>query len=477
MLKDSASRNFFLSAVVWLCLSISIGAAVALKFVFPDWLSVQSWLTFGRLRPIHTNGVLFGWLSMAYVGAMFFIAPRLLKAPLWSERLGNFTCVLWNAMLVLAVATLGLGMNQGTEYAELVWPVDLLVALLFILVNLNLWKTFAARTCEHLYVSLWYMYASILWIPLVYLIGNGMLFPVTYTGGIASVATPYTGVNHAAVNWFYGHNVIGLWFTTVGVGMAYYLLPKITGNPIYSHRLGMVGFWTIAFVYVWTGQHHLLYGPGPDWLETVSIIFSISLLIPVWTVIYNFWGTLKGRWHVFFEETSAKFLIMGAWWYFLTCLQGPLSNALRPVSKIVHFTNWVVGHAHLALLGAFTYFSIAAIYYAWPKIAGNELPKKFASRHFWLTTIGLIIFMVSLWIGGLIQGTMWNYKRIEVDFDTGQASAVGIPFIQTVIMMAPYYWLRILGGLMIVIAQWEFLFRLFGTLSKKSPESQCEVTP
>ncbi len=469
-MKDSASKNFFLSAVVWLCVATTAGAIVAFKFVYPDWLAPYSWLTFGRLRPIHTNGVLFGWLSMAYVGAMFYMIPRLLKTDLWSEKLGNFTCLLWNATLVLAVISLSRGLTQGVEYAELIWPIDLLIAFLFILININLWKTFITRRAEHLYISLWYMYASLLWTPLVFLIGNGMLFPITYAGGIASMATPYTGVNHAAVNWFYGHNIIGLWFTTVGLGMAYYLLPKITGNAIYSHRLGMVGFWTIAFVYVWTGQHHLLYGPGPQWLQTVSIVFSVSLLIPVYTVIRNFWGTLEGKWHIFFEEPSAKFLILGGWWYFLTCTQGIFSNALRPISKIVHFTNWVVGHAHLAVLGAFTYFSIAAIYYCWPHITGREISKKFGSRHFWLTTLGLVIFMVSLWIGGLIQGTLWNYKRIEVDFATDQVQIIGIPFIQTVLMMKPYYWLRIVGGLMIIVAQWEFLYHLF----KKEKATEVE---
>lgn len=455
--KDSASRHFLLSAVVWLCVASTIGAAVALKFLYPDWLARQPWLTFGRLRPIHTNGVLFGWLSMAYVGAVFYLVPRLLGAELWSQRLGNATCWLWNITLVLAVATLAAGMNQGVEYAELIWPVDLLVALLFVLLNWNLWKTFAARTSRHLYISLWYIYASMLWMPLVYLIGNGMLFPVTYTGGPASTATPYAGVSHAAVNWFYGHNVIGLWFTTVGLGIVYYLLPKITGNPIYSHRLGMTGFWTIAFVYVWTGQHHLLYGPGPDWLETISIVFSISLLIPVWTVVYNFWRTLEGKWSLFFEEPEAKFLILGVWWYFLTCLQGPLTNSLRPLSKVLHFTNWVVGHAHLALLGAFSYVSFAAIYYLWPRLTGRVIPRRWGAHHFWMTTVGLVIFMVSLWIGGVVQGTAWSYKTVDFDGNIG-----GIPFLETVKMMRPYYWLRLAGGLMIVLAQWEFLARLLG---------------
>ncbi|MBI4376165.1 MAG: cbb3-type cytochrome c oxidase subunit I [Elusimicrobia bacterium] len=458
--KDSASERFLLSAVAWLCLSTSIGAMVALKFLFPEWLGSISWLSFGRLRPVHTNGVLFGWLSMAYVGAMFYILPRLLGTELWSQRLGNLTCWLWNATILLGALTLALGLNQGVEYAELIWPLDLAVAGLFVLVNWNLWATFLARSVDRLYISIWYMFASLLWTPLVYAIGNGMLFPVTYTGGLASIATPYSGVNHAAVNWFYGHNVIGLWFTTVGVGIVYYLLPKISGKPIHSHRLGMIGFWTIAFVYVWTGQHHLLYGPGPDWLETVSIVFSISLLIPVWTVVYNFWRTLEGRWSLFFEQPSAKFLILGVWWYFLTCLQGPLTNAIRPISKVLHFTNWVVGHAHLALLGAFTYICFSAIYYLWPRLTGREVGAAAAKRHFWLTTLGLIIFMVSLWAGGLVQGTVWSYKTVDVDFATDQAAITGIPFLKSVEMMLPYYWLRLAGGLMIVLAQWDFLAAL-----------------
>lgn len=466
--KDSASRNFYLSSAVWLCISLVIGAMVAFKFVHPQWLAQQPWLTFGRLRPIHTNGVLFGWLSMAYVGAIFYMAPRLLGTSLWSERLGNITCLIWNGTLVLAVLTLAAGLTQGVEYAELIWPLDLLIALLFALLNVNLWKTFQGRTVRHLYISIWYIYASLLWTPLVYLIGNGMLFPVTYTGGVASVATPYAGVNHAAVNWFYGHNVIGLWFTTVGLGMIYYLLPKITGNPIHSHRLGMVGFWTIAFTYVWTGQHHLIYGPGPQWLQTVSIIFSVSLLIPVWTVIYNFWRTMEGRWHLFFEKPEAKFLVLGGWWYFLTCMQGALTNSLRPVSKIIHFTNWVVGHAHLALLGTFTYVCFAAIYYCWPKLTGREVPRNAANRHFWMTTAGLVIFMVSLWVAGLIQGTLWNHKSVDMD-----DAVNGIPFLRTVQMIMPYYWMRLAGGIMILVAQVEFLALLLGRGAPRSAPEEA----
>lgn len=465
--KDSASKNFLVSSCVWLTVATTVGGIVAAKFIFPYFLKGIPYLSFGRLRPIHTNGVLFGWLSMAYVGAIFYIVPKLLGTSLWSELLGNLTCLIWNILLVLAVVTLACGMNQGVEYAELIWPLDLVVVLAFILVNINVWMTFKKRTYGSLYVSLWYILASLLWTPLVYIIGNGTLFPITYTGGIASTNTPYTGVNHAVINWFYGHNVIGLWFTTVGVGIAYFLLPALTKNPIYSHRLGLIGFWVIAFVYVWTGQHHLLYGPGPDWLETVAIVFSVSLLIPVITVLTNFWGTLKGKWQLFFDDLSTKWLIFGGWWYFLTCLQGPLTNALRPVSKIVHFTNWIVGHAHLALLGAFTYILFSFIYYVWPRLTGKELNKKLGLWHFWLTTIGLIIFMMSLWIAGLIQGTLWAQKTVELDFATDKPIVSGIPFIKVVAAIMPYYIIRFVGGSIMIIGQWLFAFNILLHLGNK----------
>ena len=465
--ENSAAKSFLISSCIWLAISTIVGGIVAAKFVWPYFLKGIPWLSFGRLRPIHVNGALFGWLSMAYVGAIFYIVPKLLGTKLWSERLGNITCLFWNILIVLAAITLANGLNQGVEYAELIWPLDLLVALVFILLNINIWMTFKNKTEDLLYVSLWYILASILWTPLVYLIGNGMLFPVTYTGGIASTATPYTGVNHAAVNWFYGHNVIGLWFTTVGVGIAYFLLPVLTKNPIYSHRLGLIGFWVIAFVYVWTGQHHLLYGPGPDWLETVAIVFSVSLLIPVWTVLVNFWGTLKGKWHLFFDDISTKWLVFGGWWYFLTCLQGPLTNAVRPISKIVHFTNWVVGHAHLAVLGAFTYILFSFIYYVWPYITGKNLNKKLGLWHFWLTTVGLIIFMMSLWIAGLIQGVLWTQKIVELDFATDKPIVTGIPFINTVTAVMPYYIIRFVGGLMMIAAQLIFVWNILGNLGDK----------
>lgn len=462
----SASRLFFVSSVFWLWVATMVGAIVATKFIFPDWLARHGWLSFGRLRPVHTNGVLFGWLSMAYVGAIFHCVPQLLGTRLWSERLGIWTAWIWNALIVLAVVTLAAGFTQGVEYAELIWPLDILVAVLFVLVDVNVWMTFRQRPDPEapLYVSLWYIFASLLWTPLIYVIGNGMLFPITYTGGLASTATPYTGVNHAAVNWFYGHNVIGLWFTTVGLGMVYYLLPAITRNPIYSHKLGLIGFWTLAFTYVWTGQHHLLYGPGPDWLETVAIVFSVSLLIPVWTVLTNFWKTFEGKWSLFFESLPAKWLIFGGWWYFLTCLQGPLSNSLRPISKYVHFTNWVVGHAHLALLGAFTYVSLAYLYYAWPRLAGRPLSLRLGRWVFWLVTGGLIVMMTALWVGGLIQGILWNLKIVELDFATDQFNAVGIPFLRSVQAMQPYYLLRFVSGFAIVAGVWLLFFDVLRSL-------------
>lgn len=444
--EGSCARNFFFSAVLWLAISTSIGLVLAIKFVYPDFLKGIPYLSFGRLRPIHVNGVLFGWLSMGYVGAIFYILPRILGVKLYSERLGNITCILWNILIVLAVITLGLGMTQGVEYAELIYPLDILVVILFILLNINAFKTVISRKEPKLFVSAWYILASLLWTPLVYIIGNLHFL--------------YTGVNHAVVNWFYGHNIIGLWFTTAGVGIAYYLFTKLTGNPLYSQRLSLIGFWTIAFVYVWTGQHHLLYGPGPDWLETVAIAFSISLLIPVWTVLWNFFKTMQGKWHLFFESLPVKFMVFGSWWYFLTCLQGPLTNSLRPISKIVHFTNWIVGHAHLAVLGAFTYYIFSAIYSFLPKLTGKDLSARLGLWHFWLTTSGLIVFIVSLWIAGLIQGTMWSTKWVSF-----MGEVEGIEFIEVVKAIRPYYIIRLFGAALMVIGQWIFFVNVMRNIS------------
>jgi cbb3-type cytochrome c oxidase subunit I len=439
--EGSASRNFFYTAVLWMAIGMSFGLFAATLLIFPDLVKqvpILDYFTFGRVRPVHTNLVMFGWLSGAYFGTLFYMVPRLGGNKLYSERLGNFTVVLHNLLMTSYAVLLLLGQNQGREYAEQPWVNKIFTVVVFALVGYNVIMTLATRKEKELYVSAWYMLGAVLTTPVVYIIGNQFLMPTN----------PIAGVNDAVANWFYGHNILGYWFTPVGIGAVYYLLPKMTGNPVWSHKLSMIGFWVIFFVYGPTGAHHLVNGPVPYWLQTVAIAFSVALIIPVWTVLTNFYGTLNGKWGAVKDNVSLKFLVSAMVFYFITCFQGPM-QALRSVSAITHYTNWVVGHAHLALLGTFSFVMFGTIYYVLPRLNGREIwSAKLMDWHFWLSLVGFTLFFVSLTIGGLVQGSYWAENGSNM-------------FIQSVIAMKPYHIVRAIGGAMILSAQFLFIYNIY----------------
>jgi len=333
--EDRSAFFFLLIAGLFFVVSGLVALIVAAKLQIPTLLGNISWLTFGRLRPIHTNGMLFGWLLAADMGLCFYLVPRLCGVKLWSEKLGMATMYLWVFIILSAVVTLALGQNQGLEYAELPNWLDVFVVIAWVMFAINIFATVAKRKYEQMYVSLWYILASILWTAFVYIVGN---FATVFT----------SGVNQANLNWFYVHNAVGLVFTPLGLGIGYYFIPKAAETPLYSHRLSMIGFWSLAFVYVWTGAHHMLHGPISQWLQTVAILFSVMLMIPVWTLVWNFFATMKGQWHQLKDNVPIKFLMTGTIFYLLTCFQGPM-HSLRTVNAIVSKTDWIVGHAPMAV--------------------------------------------------------------------------------------------------------------------------------
>ena len=463
--ENSTARNFIFSSVVWLGLVVSVALVLALKFVWPDFLGGVAWLSFGRLRPFHVNGALFGWLSMSSLGIMFYILPKLTGARLWSERLGNVTCLLWNTVIVLSAVSLPFGYTQGREYAEYVLPLDLMTVLCFMLLIYNAFKTVALRKEKAMYVSLWYFLATLVWAPIIFLVGNNFMMDWTGLGGRGVVP----GVNDAMLNWWYGHNVIGMWFSTLGLGIFYYFLPVLTKNPLYSHRLSMIGFWTLAFFYVWNGQHHLVYGPGPDWLESVAITFSVLMVIPVFAVVYNFFKTAHGKWHLIFDSSyealPVRFLMVGGLAYLLTCTQGALINAPRTTNAYFHFTYWTVGHAHLAFLGSFSFINMAAIYYIIPRITGIQMNHRLANWHFGLFTAGIIVFLGILHTAGIIQGAMWMAKIEEIDFLTDKVILrPAVEFIDVVRALHPFYFTVMIGAGIMVSGIMIFVFNVIRTV-------------
>lgn len=417
--EDKSAFGFLMAAGLFFVVSGIYALVIAAKLQYPTFLGSVSWLTYGRMRPVHTNGMLFGWLLAADMGLIYYLVPRLCGVKLWSERLGLATLVLWIGIILSAVVTLSLGFNQGLEYAELPLWLDILVVIAWIMFGVNIFATVAVRRYQQMYVSLWYILASILWTAFVYLVGN---FATIFT----------SGVNQANLNWFYVHNAVGLIFTPLGLALGYYFIPKASEAPLYSHRLSMIGFWSLAFVYVWTGAHHMLHGPISQWLQTVSILFSVMLMIPVWSLVWNFFATMKGQWHQLKDNVPIKFLMSGTIFYLLTCFQGPM-HSLRSVNAIVSKTDWIVGHAHMAVLGAFSFFAVGGAYYALPRMLKTKLhSQSLANASFWMWLVGGLSFFVSLWIGGFLQGLQWNDPTI--------------PFIDTVRFMQPFWTVRLIGG-------------------------------
>ena len=357
--EDTTAKWFLISSVAYFFIVGIIAVTIAAKFVWPQLLGTVQYLTYGRLRPLHVNGMLFGWLLAADMGLAYFIVPRLCGVKLWSEKLGIATAALWNVIILGAVVCLLGGYNQGLEYAELPLPLDILVVIAWIMFGANIFGTIATRKYEQMYVSLWYIMGTLLWTAFVYLTGNFAVLTAT-------------GVNQANLNWMYVHNAVGLIFTPIGLAIAYYFIPKTSNAPLHSHKLSMIGFWALAFVYVWTGAHHMLHGPISQWLQTIAIAFSVMLLIPVWAVVQNFFATMQGQWHQLRENVPLKFLMSGVVFYLLTCFQGPM-HSLRTVNAIVSKTDWIPGHAHMAVLGAFSFFAIAGTYYAVPRMWKTSL--------------------------------------------------------------------------------------------------------
>jgi cytochrome c oxidase cbb3-type subunit 1 len=434
--QDRSAFGLLMIGSLFFLVSGLIALIIATKFHFPTLLGSVSWLTYGRLRPIHTNGMLFGWLLAADMGLSFYLVPRLCGVKLWSEKLGLATMWLWVLIILSAVVTLAAGQNQGLEYAELSLWIDVLVVVAWVMFAVNIFATVFTRRYQQMYVSLWYILASILWTAFVYIVGNFAVVPTT-------------GVNQANLNWFYVHNAVGLVFTPLGLAIGYYFIPKAAETPLYSHRLSMIGFWSLAFVYVWTGAHHMLHGPISQWLQTVAILFSVMLMIPVWTLVWNFFATMKGQWHQLKDNVPIKFLMTGTIFYLLTCFQGPM-HSLRTVNAIVSKTDWIPGHAHMAVLGAFSFFAIGGAYYAIPRMIGAKLhSNQMANTTFWLWLVGGLTFFVSLWVGGFLQGLQWN--------------DVTIPFIDTVKFMSPFWAARLLGGTLMFLGILLFFWNVLMT--------------
>ena len=392
------ARAFCITSGVWFAVATTVGLMAAGYLMAPDFMANIGWLLFSRIRPIHVNLVLFGFVTPGLLSAAFYILPRLLRTELYSEKLGLVTAILWNLTIIAGIVGLSAGYTQGREYAELIWPVDILIVIAFALVFFNLIMTVRQRREPILFVSVWYILAAVVLTAVTYGIGNVIWKPDS--GALL-------GIPDAIILWFYGHNVFGLLLTPLSLAVAYYVIPLATRNPLYSHTLSLIGFWSLLVVYTHIGTHHLLQVPVPTWLKVIAIVDSIAMVIPVMVFLINIWYTARGKLGEIHADIGAKFIFTGTIFYFFVSIQGSMM-ALPQVQRVTHFNNWVVGHAHVGVLGFSAMIALGGLYFILPRITGKPLYSRFlADLQYWLVLLGVIGFTVVLTIVGLIQGNAW----------------------------------------------------------------------
>jgi cytochrome c oxidase cbb3-type subunit 1 len=392
------TKAFFLTSAVWFVVGTLLGFTDATHLAAPELLGNIPWIVFGRVRPMHTNVVIFGFVGSALLGAAHYLVYTLMRTPLYSEHLGKLSLWVWNLCIVAGTVTLSLGYTQSREYAEWVWPVDVGVALALVLMFVNLLQTVRRRKENVLYVSSWYVLGGLVFTFFIYFFGNAMWNPST--GAI-------TGMPDAILAWFYGHGVVGLFLTPLAVAVAYYVIPIVCRSPLYSHTLSLVGFWTILMIYTHIGTHHVLQTPVPTWLKVLAVSGSLAMIIPVMTVLVNLWLTMRGRLGYVHADIGGKFVFAGLVWYLLTCLQGPF-QALPVIQRVTHLNNWVIAHAHMGVLGFSGIIGLGGIYFILPRVTGRPIySTRLADIQYWLVLLGMAGFFGVLTAAGLIQGNGW----------------------------------------------------------------------
>jgi cbb3-type cytochrome c oxidase subunit I len=459
---DSAALHGLISGVVWMVIGVTIGFTMSNEMTSPDLFAGIPYLVFSRLRPVHVNMMLFGFLSTAFFGAWYYVVPRLCQCPLWTDRAANTLLILWNIGVAVASISLVCGITQGKEYAEYPWYANWLIEALLIVNIVIIFGTIARRKEPKLFVSLWYIGGSTVWIAMNFAVGHVIWHPFTTTlpNGQIQYAGSLIGLNDAIWNWFYGHNVFGLYITTGGIGIMYYMVPKITRRPLYSHTMSLVGFWSIALLYSNTGAHHLLQVPIPNWLKIVAIIGSFSLIIPVFTFNTNLFMTMRGVWGKMMDDAPLRFIITGAFFYLAVSVQGSIQS-LMSVNRFTHYTQWVIAHSHLALLGAFGFVGSGAVLYMVPKVVGKPLwSRNLADFQYWLMLLGVTGFFWSLTVAGLAQGTAWIYA--------GQQE------VRVYELLKPYFYMRTWFGGMAAIGVYAMLINVIATVLQPALDPSLE---
>lgn len=461
--NDKVVKKFAIATIIWGAVGMLVGVLLAAQLA--DWrlnLGLE-WITFGRLRPLHTNAIIFAFVGNSIFAGIYHSTQRLLKARLFSDALSNIHFWGWQLIIVLAAITLPLGITAGKEYAELEWPIDLLITLVWVVFAVNFFGTLYKRREKHIYVSIWFYIASIVTVALLHIV-NSIELPVS----LMKSYPVYAGVQDAMVQWWYGHNAVAFFLTTPVLGLMYYYVPKAINRPVYSYRLSIVHFWSLIFIYIWAGPHHLLYTALPEWAQTLGMVFSVMLWAPSWGGMINGLLTLRGAWNRVRQEALLKYFVTALTFYGMSTFEGPLLS-IKSVNSLGHYTDWIIGHVHGGGIGWNYMFAAGMLYYMVPKLWKTKIfSEKIASNQFWTATLGLLLYYLSMTVAGITQGLMWR----AVD---ANGNLVYKDFMETVEKIIPMYWIRLLGGLLVFISFLMMLYNLFKTIKMAKKDESEEV--
>ena len=425
-------RNFIYASIVFGVVGMLVGLILAFLFLFPNLTSGVSFLSFGRLRPLHTNAVIFAFVGNAMFAGIYYSMQRLLKARMFSDLLSKIHFWGWQLIIVAAAITLPLGYSTSKEYAELEWPIDIAIALIWVVFGINMIGTIIKRRERHIYVAIWFYIATFVTVAVLHIF-NSLELPVSLSG--MKSYSIYAGVQDALVQWWYGHNAVAFFLTTPFLGMMYYFVPKVANRPVYSYRLSIIHFWSLIFIYIWAGPHHLLYSALPDWAQNLGVVFSIMLLAPSWGGMINGLLTLRGVWDKVREDAVLKFYVVAITGYGMSTFEGPMLS-LKNVNAIAHFTDWIVAHVHVGTLAWNGFIMFGMIYWLIPRLTKTTLySEKLANFHFWIGTLGVILYTIPMYVAGFLQASMW--KQFNPD-----GTLVYGNFLETVTQIMPMYMLR-----------------------------------
>ncbi|MFC0444814.1 cytochrome-c oxidase, cbb3-type subunit I [Pseudidiomarina halophila] len=460
-------RQFTIMTVIWGIIGMALGVWIAAQLIWPELNFDTPWLTYSRLRPLHTNAVIFAFGTSALMGTSFYIVQKTCRTSLFSDKLAAFVFWSWQTVIVLAVITLPLGLTSSKEYGELEWPIDILIALSWIAYIIVFFGTLVKRNTSHIYVANWFYGGFIITVAVLHIV-NSMAMPVSFVKSYSI----YAGAVDAMIQWWYGHNAVGFLLTAGFLGMMYYFVPKQAERPVYSYRLSVVHFWALISLYIWAGPHHLHYTALPDWTQSLGMVMSVILFVPSWGGMINGIMTLSGAWHKLKTDPILRFLIVSLSFYGMSTFEGPMMS-IKSVNALSHYTDWTIGHVHSGALGWVAMITIGSMYYLIPRLWGQTQMHsvRAINAHFWLHTIGTVLYIVALWISGVMQGLMWRAVNAE-------DGTLTYSFVESVEASYPFWFIRFVGGLFIVAGMLLMAWNGYRTIKAGKPTSETiDVAP